>query len=596
MKLAQSLWSQTTLVCVGVLFAFSLCLYWPSVHADFVTFDDDINIYLNENLGTPTWDRIQWMIHDVAYVRRYVPLSWLTFSGIIAAQGFEPSGFHFAGILLHSLNVVLLFLVALRVCRRLLPAASDTLPVAICAVLAFWWGVSPLRVEVVSWASGILYSLALLLFLASFHVYLSAENAEAFRKQTTIRAFSALLYLGSLFSYPVMIGGLIAFILYEAAFQLRNNPAPDLKSLFVIITKRMAVFVAFAALDAVVTIVALNHATSMWSAPLSETWYVRWIELPYFLGHYVVISIWPSNLSPVYDDLIAADLRDPGLIVVGIGFLVLLCGAAWKATRGKMMPLGCLVAYTTFLLPTAGLFEAVRVTSDRYAYGVSAFAVVVVAYVLVAARRRAVAFGVTAVILIWTLAWIPATLRQQSYWQNTDTLLTRALVRLQRPVYIRGAMVRRLALYRALSLGEFDSAIRLIDGEAGRTDKHLDPHKLSETRLYLREKQKDKDFVPDRVSGLCLIAAQNDVPAHKYGDAILRVEQALRWSPNCWNAHLQCASLLLETGRAPESVKHFQKALEINPQRVSPYAPGYLQQLKAATGTVVTQSLVDTPE
>src|SRR5438874_6787485 len=67
------------LIITGLVLAV-VAVFWKIPSADFVQWDDDINIYRNPFHGGLSWARLSWMFTDIHYVMYYAPLSWLTLS------------------------------------------------------------------------------------------------------------------------------------------------------------------------------------------------------------------------------------------------------------------------------------------------------------------------------------------------------------------------------------------------------------------------------------------------------------------------------------------------------------------------------------
>src|SRR3954452_24163698 len=85
----------------------TLAVFSAVPHAQFVRWDDDINIYGNPHHGGLTWPRIVWMFTDTHYVLYYAPFSWLALSVIYEFCALNPFGYHFASLLLHGANALL---------------------------------------------------------------------------------------------------------------------------------------------------------------------------------------------------------------------------------------------------------------------------------------------------------------------------------------------------------------------------------------------------------------------------------------------------------------------------------------------------------
>src|ERR1044072_1999454 len=61
-----------------VVAAVTLSVFSVVRHADFVPWDDDMNIYGNPHIQGVTAQSLRWMFTDTAYVHRYMPIGWLS--------------------------------------------------------------------------------------------------------------------------------------------------------------------------------------------------------------------------------------------------------------------------------------------------------------------------------------------------------------------------------------------------------------------------------------------------------------------------------------------------------------------------------------
>lgn len=137
--------------------------FMPALKNGFVDWDDTDNFLRNTDYRGMGPDNIQWMF-TTFYMGHYQPLTWLTL-GLDASCGevlfhdrLDPHPYHLTNNLLHSLNAVLVFLIALRLIgwRRANDQVRPLPPQALlggAAVAALLFGVHPLRVESVAWLS-----------------------------------------------------------------------------------------------------------------------------------------------------------------------------------------------------------------------------------------------------------------------------------------------------------------------------------------------------------------------------------------------------------------------------------------------------------
>ena len=181
--------------------------------------DDDINIYDNPGIRGLDGKNLLWMFTDASYVRRYMPLGWLTWTFLYEGCGLTPAAFHLSNLLVHWMNAVLVFLVL----RHLLGAAAGDVVRTERRAQALWaaaagalfWAVHPLRVEVVAWASGLLYCQATFFLLAGWLAYLRYAAAGAVGRRAAWYGAAWVSYCASLLTYPVGLGWVVVLVLVD---------------------------------------------------------------------------------------------------------------------------------------------------------------------------------------------------------------------------------------------------------------------------------------------------------------------------------------------------------------------------------------------
>src|SRR3954454_2161763 len=92
-----------------LVFCLTLATFSGASRAEFVEWDDDINIYNNPHLEGLTSENVTWMLTDSNYVRRYIPLGWLGWGIERAIFGLSPVSHHVGNVLLHGIKAVLVF-------------------------------------------------------------------------------------------------------------------------------------------------------------------------------------------------------------------------------------------------------------------------------------------------------------------------------------------------------------------------------------------------------------------------------------------------------------------------------------------------------
>jgi hypothetical protein len=164
-----------------ILIAFAvLAAFWPTLGAEFVSWDDDANFLNNAHFRGLGWQNLRWMFTTL-HMSNYQPLSWLTSALGYSLWGMHPLGYHATSVAFHALNAVLFYFVAERLLRHAGPAA-DELTVSIAATFAaLFFAVHPLRTEAVAWLSGQHDLQAAAFWLLAILCYLRACSDKARR-------------------------------------------------------------------------------------------------------------------------------------------------------------------------------------------------------------------------------------------------------------------------------------------------------------------------------------------------------------------------------------------------------------------------------
>ena len=150
----------------GAIAVLILFIFISTVDHEFVNWDDETYIQENEVVQElNSTNLIRMFDPKRVLVGNYHPITELSFALNFAIGGLNPKGYIFFNILLHLINALLVFWIALRLFR------SKYLP----AIAAILFAIHPMHVESVSWISerkDVLYAFFLLLSFLQYDRYL----------------------------------------------------------------------------------------------------------------------------------------------------------------------------------------------------------------------------------------------------------------------------------------------------------------------------------------------------------------------------------------------------------------------------------------
>ncbi|MFT4688063.1 MAG: Tfp pilus assembly protein PilF [Limisphaerales bacterium] len=431
------------------LFVVVLGVFWQTLAADFLQWDDDINVFENPHVYGVTGENLAWMFTDFEQAIRYKAFSWLAWAVVYDLFGLNPFGYHLANVFLHTMNAWLVFFVLVRM-GGLLPGAADrsTNPVLVAAGLgALLWAVHPLRVEPVAWVTGLPYHLSLLFMLGSLLFYLKVDHSRSGFRQPVYWA-AAFTYLLAVMTYPIVLGFgavLVAMDLHP----LRRFERDGQLRFFDAAARRVWIekipFLIIACLLVAGTLYGRFFNAGTWFKPAdveSFTLGQRALQAFYVWGYYVWKPLLPLNLSPIYEIFLEIKMTDIRFIasavgVVGTSVFLLLNVRRWPGL------LALWIAHLGLLVPMLGLTERPHYPHDRYGI-VNGVLWSFVAFAVLFKSAAGGRFKTTVVVCV-LLAGVLGTLsfRQTEIWRN-DVVFFENLAEKTRDPRLKAAALMKL--------------------------------------------------------------------------------------------------------------------------------------------------------
>ena len=298
-----------TLVLSLALVLLTILVYWPVGKNAFINFDD--NQYITENAHVKaglSWNTVKWAFgtYDAA---NWHPLTWLSHALDCQMFGLNPAGHHFIGVLLHALNVVLLFLVL----KSLTGFTWRSL------IVATIFAVHPLNVESVAWAAERKTLLSMMFFLLAVWAYCSYLRKPSLSRYLGVAGLFVLALMSKpqVITFPVLLLLLDYWPLGRSRFFTAApnsaGPLPPKSGSWLLAEKLplLALSAASAVITlraqsaghAVRTVVEYSLGSRIENAIVSYAWYVRDVFLP---RHLAPIYPHPTGLIETWKVLIAA--------------------------------------------------------------------------------------------------------------------------------------------------------------------------------------------------------------------------------------------------------------------------------------------------
>ena len=525
------------LVCLGLV-AITWAVFGQTLAHDFVNFDDHLYVYENPLIikGISTEGIIGAFTHT--HARNWHPLTTISHMLDCQLYGLKAGGHHLTNVILHTISVVLLFLVLKQMTGGLWQSAF----------VAALFAIHPLHVESVAWIAERKDVLSAVFFMLTLAAYARYARAPSLPRYLVV----ALLFAFGLMSKPMLVT--LPFVLllldywplnrvtdrWSAVRGTKSQTRGRWSVVSGLILEKIPLLI-FSAISCIITFVIQKRATGA-LPPLPLLWRADNAFASYMI--YIWQTLWPTRLAVFYPH--PNNMLPAWEVVIAIGLLLAMTGAA-IVFRGKRPYLftGWLW-YLVMLVPVIGFVQVgEQGHADRYTYlphiGLFLLAAWSIADVTAShwsTLRTAIA--TTAVIMIIGLAWAASV--QTSYWRNSETLWTHALA-----VTSENDFAHNNLAYLLADRGELDDAMSHFAAAArirsSKTDRHYNVGSA---------------FVEMNLADALARKGESD-------EALVHYEQAIKLEPNYADAYYNRGNVLFAKGRIDEAIADLEKSLLIQP-------------------------------
>jgi len=553
------------IVCL-LLAAVTLAIYNPVNRHPFVNYDDDRYVINNPHVRQGlTADTIAWALTSTEQANWH-PLTWMSHALDCSLFRLNPAGHHFTSILLHVVNVILLFLLLIWATDRLGPSLF----------VAVLFALHPINVESVAWVAERKNLLCTTFFLLTLWAYGWYARKPGYGRYLVV----AGLFVCGLASKPMVIT--LPFVLllldYWPLARVRGanedvDKTPTLRWSRLVIEK-LPLF-ALSAASAVITMQA-QRAGGAIRTTAEVSFGARIATAIWAYAMYLWKMIWPARLAPLYphpgDSLAAWQVLVAAAVLIAISVMV------WRLRAHRYLLVGWLWFLGT-LVPVIGLVQVGEAAmADRYAYIPLIGIFVMIAFGAADwAESRQLGFwpAIPATIILIALALV--THRQIDYWQSNYDLWSHTLAVTQ------NNFVAENNLGGALILQDREEEAHPHFEAAARINPN-DPMSHSNLGIYfqkhglMREAVTQYETAVNLTSdpGLLAQTYANLGAAHRaLGDdeqAHKDFDQSLRINPNQYNACFGLGLLGQKHGKLDEAISDLSRSVELQPT-----AQGYLE-------------------
>ena len=424
-KTSVSRWQLFCLLAAVVVI--TLISFSPAIDNSFINQDDNIYVFDNADIGKPVPEAIAYFFGPHYFSGNYIPLTMTAYTFAWHKAGTQPEFYHTLNIFIHLLNVVLVFGLVYLLSRK---------KAGVAAIVSLFFGIHPMHVESVAWASelkDVLYTFFFLAGLIAYYKY--CERAcEKLHPETGINlkpgeqnpfiknGYGLLLitfvcFVFSVLSKPAAIIFPVVLLLFD--FYRRR---PSGKTIWLEKLPFFMVSVIFG-----IIAIKAQQADNLISDqyPLAQ----RLIFASYALLAYLVKFILPVNLSNFYPYPPLADGHLPYLYYIAPVAVVLLFYGIYRTLKyTRLVAFGFLFFFANLILVLQFVSVGNAIMADRYTYVPYIGLLFIIAMgfdqVYHSPKEKLKAYKPLAVTIIIVLAMACSflTYARCKVWENQDTI------------------------------------------------------------------------------------------------------------------------------------------------------------------------------
>jgi len=533
---------------------------------DFVNYDDPdyvtANPYVQHGL---TWEGIQWAFANLHGTATYWhPLTWISHMLDFQLFGLHPAGHHLTNLGLHTINVLLLFTLLVKLTGAVWRSAF------VAAIFA----IHPLQVDSVAWITERKNLLSGLFWFLTLLAYLRYVERRTVRDYVLVLFFFAL----GLMCKPVLVTLPAAMLLLDL-WPLRrwaplnialdsdsNLPRRDFGSLLV----EKIPFFALSIASALITVSShegLGISQESHGLPVGLRIENAFVSYARYLGKVFV----PVKLAVLYPH----PGKWPAVMVwASLALLVLITIIAiWRFRRRPYVLVGWLW-FLGVLFPASGVLQVgVQAMADRFIYLPMIGLLIAIVWLasdfvrirLPLANTRAV--GMAALIVVAALAFL--TSRQTTFWKDSIALWGHTIA-----VTGPNPLAHNNLAYAFYLSGKFDNALAHAQKAVELRPDFGEP-RLQMGMIYDAKRQPEPAIAAYREAvrihenwPLARKRLADDLAkTGKTSEAIAEFEALLVMVPGDVESRSQLADLLSQAHRDKEATEQYREALRWMPNR-----------------------------
>jgi protein O-mannosyl-transferase len=555
---------RTIIYAVLSILLLTILTYSNSINNGFISnWDDDGYVINNSDIRDLSLSKaIHFFKLDSVYNGNYHPLTMLSYAIEAACFGVaSATPFHVTNLLLHLINVCLVFYLMYLITNKLNAAA----------IVALFFAVHPVHVESVAWVSERKDVLYALFYLASIIFYVKYLRGKSGYKYLSI---SLVLFVASCLSKSMAVSLPVVLLLCDYLFSRKLSKAS--------VAEKIPYFL----IAVLFGIAALKSQSQAMSTGIAQ--HLGSIDRIFIILHnlifYPVMLICPWSLSAIhYYPSKTGGLLPFMYYLAPVALLAVSAFVCRAKSHRREIIFGLLFYAATISLVIQIIPIGLSMVSERYAYvpSIGLFFIIGIAFSRLAEKQETGSARwpyqlSTVMIVVFVALFVLLSTRQNSVWKDGITLFTQVIERFpgQSHSYLARGVAKMDANDYAGALEDYSSAIGYDARNAeAYSNRSAIEYMLKRYELSFKDCSKAITLKPDYAEahnncGLALLGQGN------YRESLNYFFRATALNPRQYGAFNGIAIARSFLGDYKEALAACNKAIELNPN----FADAYLSK------------------
>jgi len=560
----KTLTNKNIIILFAIITGIPLLIYANTLPNTFV-YDDYLTVTNNHFIR-------EWRYFSDLFTGKYPVISnELTYRPVVTASyfadyalwGLKPAGYHLTNIIIHTINVALVYLLALRIFKQYKAAFISSLIFSLHPIFTE-------AVNAVSYREDLLSATFLLI---SFILFLRSETITGRIHFVVAYSFSLLACFFALLSKEMAITLPLLIFLYDFIFvRGKKDLDPQNDSLFILRMRyfrrrfitRYAGFVAVSGFYLFLRFSLFRNPGETMAYPENSI-YVNFLTMLKVLAYYIKLLFLPVPLNADYVVPPASSFTDKAFLLC----VVLLVASAviimkYRNNKALVFPV---IWFFVSLLPVLNIIPILNIMAERYLYipgiGFAMFAGLVVARIFKKNYNKKIYCA--GVLGIFCLLFSYLTVNRNRVWFDEYTFSTATIRRSPKSFRVYNDLG-----YFYYRKGQIDKAIRTFKSSiqinpnqpkahcnlgAAYSIKGMNESAIDELKTAIRLREQ----YPQAHNNLGLIYKKKGMK----DKAVDEYRKALETNPYFAEAHNNLGSAYIQQGRLDEAQSELKKAIKI---------------------------------